>query len=223
MDPPPTSDAKAALEPFSDWSELPSILYIKKKQNLFTFRKWTGTIFKTAVFQDCVGFHSLRQRTKCHWRHSLVCFATCPSDSPVVLSTGLRPTVGNLITSPKWQYLNYISQLARLQFIGLLWYSIATYMKITKTVFSKMQGTLCEFDRRICELENLLIKKVFWQFFISISKKRREWRVFIAVLVSRQFAISDLKSRKGESTVNKSYRRFSDSDTLEFKELRLHG
>lgn len=92
-----------------------------------------------------------------------------------------------------------------------------------KTVFSKMRGTLCECDRWICELENLLIKKVFWQFFISISKKCREWRVFIAVLVSRQFAISDLKSRKGESRVNKSYRRFSDSDILEFKELSLHA
>lgn len=30
--------------------------------------------------------------------YSLVCFTTCPSDTPVALSTGLRLTVGNLIT-----------------------------------------------------------------------------------------------------------------------------
>lgn len=71
--------------------------------------------------------------------HSLVCFPTCPSDSPVALSTGLRLTVGNLITWPKWQYLKCLSQLARLQFIGLLLYSIAMYMKITKLCFQRCE------------------------------------------------------------------------------------
>lgn len=180
------------MEP-SDWSKLPSILYIKEKQIFFTFRKWTETVFKTTVLQDCVGFHSLRQRVTKDTQFGVLYMSlkTCCFKYRFETDSG------------KTDYLTKMAIPEVFKSVGQTVIHTLTVIQHcnvhenNKTVFSKMWGTLCKFDRWICELENLLIKKVFWQFFISISKKRREWRVFIAVLVSRQFAISDLKAGRG--------------------------